>query len=113
MTHTLYSLGETRTVLLGDFNVKSFNYAVDVGVRKFIDLFVQFDFMNESNPYTCVSPITQTAISCLDHTWDNLKTRRRSFLLRPNLSDHYDNCLVLNKKIAIIPVKLKFRKFSA
>ena len=108
----LESLANSRCVIVGDININTLNYETDRNVRTYVDTFSEHNFFNEINLPTYHSPITQSDLSCLDHMWHNLLIPRASFVLEPNLSDHYGTCLVFDKKIITIEHTIKFRDYS-
>lgn len=103
--------GDKKAVILGDFNI-NLRGRLSPSVSRYENLLRQFNYVNEINLLTYHSPITKTDKSCLDHIWHNLNLNRRSFILRPPLSDHYPTCLVFTRDTDDVPKTLRFRDFS-
>ena len=112
MDSTLNSLGGSRSVIVGDFNLNTLNYSSDPHVQRYVDVFSQYGLVNEINEPTYRSPVTNSDSSCLDHIWHNLKQSRRSYIVNPNLSDHYPTCLIYDKAVDAKQLKIRFRNFS-
>ena len=72
-----------------------------------------FGFTNGINLPTYVSPDGRELNSCIDHVWENTRCASESFVLAPNLSDHYFVATVFNKNIKNGKTKIRFRDFSA
>ena len=108
----LEELGGGKSVLLGDFNINIINDS-DSQVQNYSNVFLRYHFVNEINVPTYNSPITHVDTSCIDHIWHNLDYVRKSYVVKPNLSDHYAVCACFSKNIDREPVKIRFRDFSA
>ena len=63
-------------------------------------------------PTNC-SPITDTDTSCLDHMLHNLSKPTKSFVITPNISDHYAVCFVSEENTKTDPIRIKIRDYSA
>ena len=48
---------------------------------------------------TYVSPITDSEISYLDHTWNNFSIERTSYVINHKLSDHYGVATIFNNHL--------------
>ena len=106
------ALNRTKSIICGDFNVNILEQNFQP-IRNFKDVFAEHAFINEINLPTYISPSTNARTSCLDHIWHNFKIPRKSFIIHPNLSDHFATCLVFNKKVSSKLEPLKFRNYSA
>ena len=104
-------LNLSRCIMAGDFNLDVLDRD-NTHVKNYIDLFNQHGFTNEINLPTYCSPITNSDTSSLDHVWQNFNISRKSFVIRPNLSDHYATGIIYSKIIKHGSKRLKFRDFS-
>ena len=91
--HVLSVLDSNRTILLGDFNFNTLGN--DPNTRHFVDIMHQNGYVNEINMKTYISPITHSELSCLDHIWNSFQYNKKSFVVKPNISDHYAIVIVL------------------
>ena len=110
--NTLDFINSTKCVIVGDININILNKDNDSSVQNYIDVLNQHYFSNEINKPTYISPVTNTDISCLDHILTNFSFNKKSFILKPNLSDHYPVCLIVDKTIDLKPISIRFRDFS-
>ena len=85
----------------------------NTSVQNYLNIFSQYNYTNEINIPTYHSPISNSDTSCIDHIWNNLNIPKKSFVVKPNISDHYATCLLLNKKCNAKLHRIKFRNFSA
>ena len=107
-----YNCGRILTIMMINIHINILDRNFQ-SVRNYIDVFAEHAFVNEINLLTYVLPSTNARTSCLDHIWHNLKIPRKSFIIHPNLSDHYATCLVFNKKIHSKLEPIKFRNYSS
>lgn len=112
LNDVLTCLNISRCVLLGDFNIDVLNTS-NSQVQNLTDTFYQYNFRNDINLPTYHSPISNADVSCLDQIWHNLSIPRRSFVVGPNMSDHYAVCILFNKKNDSKVQSVKFRNFGA
>ena len=62
---------------------------------------------------TYVSPANLSEVSCVDHIWTNLANiDSHGYVIKPNLSDHYAVCIMLDTYAVSRPISVKFRDFS-
>ena len=109
MEGNLRKLNGSKSILIGDFNFNTHSALTCGIVREYIELFSQYNYTNEINLSTYVSSSTNDDISCLDHIWSNVNWPCRSFVIGPNISDHYATAAVFNKEITRVVRKIKFR----
>ena len=107
----LFESNNSKMVLLGDFNVNVLDTNSQM-VHRYENLFLSYGFQNEINLSTYVSPSTMSDGSCLDHIWHNMSMDRVSYVLKPNLADHYAVAVLFEAEIARKPISMKFRDFS-
>lgn len=112
LSDILLEIQGTKSILLGDFNLNILNPNFQANIQNYIDIFYQNSYVNEINLPTYQSPITNSDTSCLDHIWHNLSLGRKSFVVEPNISDHYATCAIFDKKIKFEPRVARFRNFS-
>ena len=98
-------------VLLGDFNINTFDVN-NSNVQRYINLFESYGLRNEISLSTYVSPSNMIDGSCIDHIWHNLQIRRDSYVLKPNMSDHYAVVTVFQTEVENEPITIKFRDYS-
>ena len=110
---TLETVQNKRCIIVGDQNINTLNYQHDVNMRLYEDLFNEFGFYNEIDKPTFFSPITNTAISCLDHVFTNLNYPKKSFVVEPPLADHFGTCVTFVNKVKNILNKERFRDYSS
>ena len=108
----LSSLADKKCIITGDINVNILNKNIDRSVANYIETYTQYGFSNEINLPTYVSPITNTALSCLDHMITNINLTKKSIVIKPNISDHYPICMFFTKNINLPCKKVTFRDFS-
>ena len=94
LSETLESVGSANSIILGDFNINTLNPSCDK-VLAYKNLFFEKGYLYEVNLPTYQSPILSRDTSCLDHAWHNLQHESSSFVIHPNISDHYAVSLVL------------------
>ena len=111
MDNAFELVGNGRLVVLGDFNINSANEISTT--HNYIDLFHQYGLVNEINLPTYCSPATSSDGSCIDHIWHNLHHNSSSYVIYPNLSDHYAVCSIFSQLSTNIPKKFYFRDFSS
>ena len=76
------------------------------------DLITSYGFANFIDRPTYVSPATNKPISCVDHIVSNISIPCSSYVLQPNISDHFAVSSIFNKKLDDKPINIKFRDFS-
>ena len=101
----------SRCIIAGDFNLDLMN--PDIATCDYIDLMSSFGYSNGITSETYVSQLTNEDKSCLDHMWCNFEIKQNNYIIYPNLSDHYCIAAVFSKSIDCVPIKIKFRDFSA
>jgi len=99
-----------KCVFMGDFNinVSSAGGAID----EYTNLLESYGLVNEVNLPTYVAPTTFEEKSVLDHIWHNLIIDRKTYVVRPALSDHYAVIVCFQNHINNKELKIKFRDFS-
>ena len=102
--------GSSRLVLMGDFNSNVLSDRGDPVIYK--GIMESFGLTNEINLPTYVSPSDHNDRSCLDHVWTNLTSKRNSFVIKPNISDHYAVCSIFEFDIHEKPKVVRFRDFN-
>ena len=108
---TLSEINSKDAIVMGDFNINTASMN-DSSAQNYINVFHQYGYVNEINLPTYISPVTNQELSCLDHFWHNLNFNRKSFVLEPNLSDHYGTCVIFEKNTDNPPKSIRFRDFS-
>ena len=103
--------GSVRTVITGDFNIDFLKREVWPS-RILCDLMTSYDFQNNINLPTYVSPVSNCDTSCLDHIWQNFSSDFKSFVITPNLADHYAVSSVFDWADVDQRVKMEFRDYS-
>ena len=73
---------------------------------------ISYGFVNEIILPTYVSPSTGHNVSCLDHIWHNFDIDRRSYILQPNMSDHFAVSTVFLDRVNSGTTVIKFRDYS-
>ena len=99
------------TLLAGDFNIDVKNYS-SAHNENLTVLMTSHGFKNDINLPTYVSPISKSDTSCIDHVWENLNCNQRSYVIGPNISDHYFVASIYSRIIDDPPVTFKFRDFG-
>ena len=107
----LGTFGSDRIIFVGDFNINTLADGHDA--QDYIDLYSSYGFVNGINAPTYVSPSTNIPSSCLDHILYNLPISCQSFVIHPNLADHFAVSSIFNHSIDEPPLILKFRDFSS
>ena len=102
-------LSDSRCILTGDFNLNLFNEDSCDFVRDYVDVMTSYGFTNDVKSATYVS---NSMSSCLDHLWHNFSVDSCSYILEPNISDHFAICTILDRNFELNPVKFKFRDYS-
>ena len=108
----LRSMGNSRCIMIGDFNINTLNIDCDHAVKQYVDTFRQYGYINEINHATYHSPITNSDISCLDHILTNFNFPKESIIVKPNIADHHAVCLNLKTNFKEETKNIKFRDFS-
>ena len=109
---SLFEHSENRgLVLLGDFNINTLDVR-NSNSTHYLNLLESYGYKNEITLPTYLNPCTNIDSSCLDHVVHNLLLGADSYVLKPNLSDHYAVALVFHQKIDNKPVEITFRDFS-
>ena len=112
MVEALEFLSDKRCVVLGDFNLDVLRAGHVTYINDYLELFMSYGFFNEIDQSTYVCPINNQNSSCLDHIWHNLKLKACSYIIKPNISDHYAVSTIFDIKIDNEPRLVKFRDFS-
>ena len=112
LTETLSSINNSQSMVVGDFNINTLD-SNDANVQNYINTFYEYYYVNEISLPTYHSPVTNTDTTCLDHMWHNLSSQRSSFVIGPNLSDHYATSVIFDQRIRYNPEKIKYRDFSS
>ena len=106
----LYKTSDTKTIITGDINIdinetcpNSSNYT---------DMLTSYGFSNFINQPTYVSPTTNLPSSCVDHIISNICISSSSYVLKPNISDHFAVSTIFDKQLDEKPIEIKFRDFS-
>ena len=110
MNEYLELSGHLRTIIAGDFNIDTLRDTENS--RDYKDMFSSYGFSNNIIKPTYVPPSSLTPKSCLDHIWANLPLPCNSYIIEPNIADHYAISCVFNKCIDEPPIILRFRVFS-
>ena len=101
-----------KLVLMGDLNLDVLSDERSRPLTDFINTMNSFGFINEVNLPTYVLPSNNRAVSCLDHLWHNLSIERKSFVVYPNIADHFLILVCFKLKIKNGFTITKFRDFS-
>ena len=110
LSENINYLGGMRSVVAGDFNINICNPTSTAD--DYIDVMTSFGFTNNISLKTYVSPITNEDVSCIDHIWHNLDILQKSYVVYPNIADHYCATSVFAINIDNVPIVIKFRNFS-
>ena len=85
-------------VMLGDMNID----ALDINSTQtayYANLLESYGYTNEISLPTHVNQVTNMDGSCLDHIVHNLHASTESYVLSPNISDHYAVAMLLYEAI--------------
>ena len=99
-------------VILGDININTLD-SQSTNASYYENLLESYGLRNEITVPTHVNPSTNEDGSCLDHIVHNMVQKSESFVLSPNISDHYSVVTVFHQSIENKPIKINFRDFSA
>ena len=78
LDNLLSSIGNVKSLILGDININTLNNSNDPTVQNYLDTLAQNGFVNEIDKATYLSPITNTDISCSDHILTNIKINKQT-----------------------------------
>ena len=106
----LNSCGNSRTILMGDFNINVCSDATES--RDYVDLFTSYGFSNVITTPTYVSPSLNAPTSCLDHILHNIPLSTQSYVLSPPIADHLAVACIFNDYFDESPIVTKFRDFG-
>ena len=100
-----------RVVLGGDIII-DFLRIDDTNTRNLKDLMSSYNFQNGIDVPTYVSPISNTAVSSLDHIWHNLSIDCKNFVVEPGVADHYAAATIFSSRLVHKELKITFRDYS-
>ena len=98
-------------ILLGDLNINVLD-PQNYHALQYTYLLESYGYKNLITLPTHVNQSTNLDGSCLDHIVHNLQIEADSYVLNPNISDHYAVAAVFHTIIENKPIKIKFRDFS-
>ena len=104
--------GNQKSIFLGDYNINSSDDCENNTSLDYQSIFSSYGYQNEITLPTYVSPSTLSDKSCIDHIWHNLSLRSSSFILTPNISDHYAVSVIFETLINIRPYLKRYRDYS-
>ena len=111
MNEILHEIGRNRVVIMGDFNIDTLDSCTQT--RDYVDLLTSYGFSNGIKAPTYISPSGLVPTSCLDHIWFNLPLQSKSYIIGPNIADHFAVSTIFEVKIDNPPIIIKFRDFSS
>ena len=108
----LNHVGSQQTIITGDFNFDIATESWTAQTTDYYELMTCFGYRNCIDKKTYVNPSSSIDTSCLDHLWFNFNKFSSSFVVKPNISDHYPICATFETNASLIPIKTMFRDFS-
>ena len=103
---------DKKAVVMGDFNLNLTRHPNSSDTTKYVELFTEYGFTNEITINTYVLPSNNESKSCIDHLWNNLKCTRESYVLMPNIADHFAISCVFSLYANNLQKLVRFRDYS-
>ena len=113
LTDILSYTSSSRCFIGGDFNLNTLRNPCSQLCHDYTQLMNSFGYENFINDTTYVSPVSFSEVSCIDHIWSNITDlTTHGYVIKPNLSDHYPVCIMIDTYINPQTISIKFRNFS-
>ena len=103
--------GTKRCILMGDINLNLLDVDCNT-TQAYVNLFESFGFVSEISLSTYCCPVNMVDTSCLDHIIHNFDLESSSYILKPNLSDHYAVVSLFKMKNSLETFTNRFRNYS-
>ena len=114
LTDILSYTSSSRCLIGGDLNLNTLRSPLSRICHDYTQLMNSFGYENFINISTYVSPVSFSELSCIDHIWSNITNlKTHGYVIKPNLSDHYPVCIMIDTFINPQTISIKFRNFSS